>query len=129
MPNSNYINNSSKYKGREKNMINFKQEIAKLIEKVVNVEEKTLQTYIEIPKDVKNGDYAFPCFRLAKQRKQAPQQIAIEIKEKLIIDKKIIEKVDVLGGYLNFYINKQLRTKEVLTQIAQKEEYGKSEIK
>lgn len=128
MPNSNYINNSSKYKGREKNMINFKQEIAKLIEKVVNVEEKTLQTYIEIPKDVKNGDYAFPCFRLAKQRKQAPQQIAIEIKEKLIIDKKIIEKVDVLGGYLNFYINKQLRTKEVLTQIAQKEEYGKSEI-
>ena len=61
-------------------MINFKQEIAKTIEKTINIETKELEDYIEIPKDIKNGDYAFPCFRLAKELKKAPQQIANEIK-------------------------------------------------
>lgn len=109
-------------------MINFKQEIAKQIEIATNIEKEKIQNDIEIPKDSKNGDYAFPCFRLAKERKQAPQQIASEIKEKVKIDHEIIKKVEVIGGYLNFYINKELRTKEVLTQIEQNEEYGKSKI-
>ena len=109
-------------------MIDFKQEIARMIEKVVNIDKKELQTYLEVPKDEKNGDYAFPCFRLAKQLKKAPQQIANEIKEKIIIEEKIIKKVEVLGGYLNFYINRELLTKEVLTQITKQEEYGKSNI-
>ncbi len=109
-------------------MIDFKQEIARMIEKVVNIDKKELQTYLEVPKDEKNGDYAFPCFRLAKELKKAPQQIANEIKEKIIIEEKIIKKVEVLGGYLNFYINRELLTKEVLTQITKQEEYGKSNI-
>ena len=110
------------------NMINFKQEIAKQIAKASNLDEKELETYLEIPKDVKNGDYAFPCFRLAKDLKKAPPQIANEIKEKLVVDKTIIEKVEVLGGYLNFYTNRQALTKEVLVQMANSEEYGKSEL-
>ena len=85
-------------------MINFKQEVARIIEKTVNIQMEELQTYIEIPKDVKNGDYAFPCFRLAKEKKQAPQQIANEIKGRIIFDPEIIERVEVFGGYLNFYI-------------------------
>lgn len=109
-------------------MINFKQEIAGKIAKVINLEEKELESYIEIPKDAKNGDYAFPCFRLAKELKKAPQQIASEIKEKIEIDPTVIETVEVLGGYLNFFVNKQLLTKEVLAEMANTEEYGKSKI-
>ena len=109
-------------------MTNFKQEIANEIAKVINLDEKELEGYIEIPKDAKNGDYAFPCFRLAKELRKAPQQIASEIKEKIEIDETIVEKVEVLGGYLNFYINKQLLAKEVLTEMAKEEEYGKSKI-
>lgn len=109
-------------------MTNFKQEIAKQIAKAINVNEKELETYIEIPKDGKNGDYAFPCFRLAKELKKAPQQIANEIKEKIVIDQTLIEKVEVLGGYLNFFVNKQLLTKEVLAEMANNEKYGKSSI-
>ena len=66
-------------------MINFKQIIAGEISKVTNINEKELETYIEIPKEVNNGDYAFPCFRLAKELKKAPQIIATEIKEKIKI--------------------------------------------
>lgn len=102
-------------------MTNFKEQIATQIEKVIKVNKEELESYLETPKDSKNGDYAFPCFRLAKSLKKAPQQIANEIHEKLEMDNKIIEKVEVLGGYLNFYLNKNLLTKEVLNQIDQKQ--------
>ena len=112
-------------------MLDFKQEIAKYIEKVVNIEKSELEKYIEKPKDVINGDYAFPCFRLAKQLKKAPQIIAEDIKEKIESDiekSKEIEKVEIVGGYLNFYINKNLITEEVLKEISKSDEYGKSDI-
>ena len=109
-------------------MIDFKQTIAKAIAEVVNIDEKELESYIEIPKDTNNGDYAFPCFRLAKELKKAPPMIANDIKEKIQIDETIIEKVEVVGGYLNFYIQQKQMVEEVLKQIDVQEEYGKSEI-
>ena len=112
-------------------MKNFKQIIAKQIQKATNIEEKELETYIEIPKDTNNGDYAFPCFRLAKELKKAPQIIANEIKEKIendIEQSKEIEKVEIAGGYLNFYIDKKSLTEEVLNEIDSHNEYGKSNL-
>ena len=109
-------------------MIQFKKEIAKEISKATEIEQNEIEGYIEIPKDQNNGDYAFPCFRLAKTLKKAPQAIAEEIKEKIVIDNNVVEKIEVLGGYINFYINKKVLAKEVLEEIADKEEYGKAEI-
>lgn len=112
-------------------MINFKKIIANKISKVTQIDEKELETYIETPKDKANGDYSFPCFRLAKELKKAPPIIANEIKEKLeteIEEENNIEKIDVVGGYLNFFINKEILAKEVLQEIENSQEYGKSEI-
>ena len=109
-------------------MINFKKEIAKSISKVININENELVSYIETPKEIVNGDYAFPCFRLAKELKKAPPAIANEIKEKLEVNKDLIEKIDIAGGYLNFYINKTILLKEVLSQFEKSKEYGKSKI-
>lgn len=109
-------------------MIQFNKEIAKEISKATEIEQNEIEGYIEIPKDQNNGDYAFPCFRLAKTLKKSPQAIAEEIKEKIEIDNNVVEKIEVLGGYINFYINKKLLAKEVLEEISNKEEYGKSEI-
>ena len=112
-------------------MKNFKKVIAKQISKATQINEKELETYIETPKDTKNGDYSFPCFRLAKELKKAPPVIANEIKEKLeqeIEENKEIEKIEVVGGYLNFFINKSVLAKEVLEEVSKAEEYGKSEI-
>ena len=50
-------------------MTNFKLEIAKKISQIVNLEEKEIENYIEIPKEINNGDYAFPCFKLARSLK------------------------------------------------------------
>ena len=109
-------------------MIDFKKTIAKSIAEAIKIDEKELETYIEIPKDTNNGDYAFPCFRLAKELKKAPPMIANDIKNNIKIDEKLIEKVEVAGGYLNFYIQQSVMVKDVLEEIANQEEYGKSEI-
>ena len=110
-------------------MFDFKQEISNKISKIVNINEEELKTYIEIPKDTKNGDYAFPCFRLAKSLKKSPQIIANEIKEKIEVDEALIEKIDVAGGYLNFYINKTKLVEETLNELdAKKEKYGASNV-
>ena len=110
-------------------MIDFKEKIAKILADATNLNEKELESYIEMPKDSKNGDYAFPCFRLAKELRKAPPVIANEIKEKIETTPEEIEKVEVVGGYLNFYINKDIITKEVLNQIENnRDNYGKSKI-
>lgn len=114
-------------------MLNFKEIIAEKIADVTKINEDEIKSYIEIPKDSKNGDYAFPCFRLAKELKKAPPMIANEIKEKLdeILSEnqdEIIEKIEIAGGYLNFFINKNILVSEVLKEISSNEEYGKSEL-
>ena len=109
-------------------MLNFKKEIAKQIANVTNVNEKEIEKYIEIPKENTNGDYAFPCFKLAKELKKAPPVIANDIKEKIEIDEKIISKIEIVGVYINFYINKETLSKEVLKEFENNKEYGKSEI-
>lgn len=78
-------------------MIDFKEEIAKALSKAIDLEYTELEAYIEIPKEKTQGDYAFPCFRLAKSLKKAPQAIAEEIKQKLEIDSNLIEKAEVAG--------------------------------
>lgn len=110
-------------------MLDIKKEISEQIAKTIeNIEAKEIYAYIEIPKDTKNGDYSFPCFRLAKILRKAPQEIANGIKEKLeqngATNSELIEKVDIVGGYLNFYVSSKIFTKEVLEQISNNAKFG-----
>lgn len=110
-------------------MINFKEEIAKAIAECVSIEVNEIENYIEVPPDSKMGDYAFPCFRLAKELRKAPPAIAQELKEKIKLDEGILEKIDVVGGYLNFFINKSSFAKAVMEEVGAKgENYGKIDI-
>ena len=107
--------------------MNFKEKISEELEQIINISKKELETYIETPKDTKNGDYSFPCFRLAKELKKAPQIIANEIKEKINLENTGIEKVEVAGGFLNFFVDKQVLIKEVLEGF-EKQEYKNLKI-
>lgn len=109
-------------------MLDYKQELSKRISSITNVEVAELETYIEIPPNSEMGDFSLPCFKLAKELKKAPPIIANEIKDSMT-EEEWIEKVDAVGGYLNIFINKDLLTKSVLSEIiSKKEEYGKSTI-
>ena len=109
-------------------MINFKNIVANAISKVVNINETEIEMSIEKPKGSENGDYAFPCFRLAKELRKAPQMIANDVKENIKVDENQIIKIEVVGGYLNFFINKEILVKEVLNEMSENKEYGKSTI-
>ena len=113
---------------KERKMINFKNIIANAISKVVNINETEIEMSIEKPKGSENGDYAFPCFRLAKELHKAPQMIANDVKENIKVDENQITKIEVVGGYLNFFINKEILVKEVLNEMSENKEYGKSTI-
>lgn len=110
-------------------MTNFKNIIANEIAKIANIEVKEIEEYIEVPSNKEMGDYSFPCFKLAKALKKAPQMIANELKEELKFDKNYILKVEVVNGYLNFFVNPVELTRTVLNEInKKKEQYGSSNI-
>lgn len=110
-------------------MIDFKENIAQKISEVTNIDKEELKTYIEIPPNSDLGDYAFPCFKLAKTLRKAPPVIASEIKEAIKFDDGSIEKIEIVGGYLNIYIDKASLAETVLKEVAEKQEkYGSSNI-
>ncbi|MDD3393522.1 MAG: arginine--tRNA ligase [Anaerotignum sp.] len=108
--------------------MDFKLEVAKLLAKAANLSLEEAMSTVEIPANKAMGDFAFPCFRLAKVFRKAPPMIAQEIVEKL--DKPdFIENTQVVGAYVNFFIQKGLYAQEILAKVlAEKENYGKSNI-
>lgn len=111
-------------------MLNFKSIIANEISKCTpEIQVKEIEGYLEIPPSSEMGDYAFPCFKLAKSLKKAPPVIASELKEKMEIDSNFISKVEISGGYLNFFVNPKALVETVLSEISeQNENYGASNI-
>ena len=89
--------------------------------KLEEIEEK-----VETPKDKKNGDFAYPCFNLAKVLKKAPVMIGNELESKISTDEKIA-KIENVNGFLNFYLNSDNIVEKTLTTIVEQgEDYGKS---
>jgi arginyl-tRNA synthetase len=91
----------------------FKEEIIKLLSKEVKLNEKEIESLIEIPPDAKLGDYAFPCFILSKSLKKNPAEIAKSIAAKL---KKTshIEEIKNIGPYVNFFIDKKKLAEKII---------------
>lgn len=86
-----------------------------------------VEQLLENPKSAEHGDVAFPAFSLAKVYRKAPQQIAADLAEK--IDSANFEKIEVVGPYLNFFMNKEFISKKVLQIVVkEKEHYGDSNI-
>ncbi len=113
-------------------MINFKEEIAKIISNYMKIDIEKILENLEIPKDSNMGDYAFPCFVLAKEMKKSPVMIAEELKnsitEEIGQDNKYIESVSSVNGFLNFSINKESIIKETIKDFDNATQYGKSDV-
>lgn len=110
-------------------MIDFKEKISEQISKITNLPQNEVYTYIEVPSDKKMGDFAFPCFKLAKELRKSPQMIAEEIKEKIEFEENLIKEINIVNGYLNFTINNQAMVETVFKEIDEKQEdFGESNI-
>jgi len=90
----------------------------------LNVEDISLM--LEIPPNSELGDYAFPCFKLAKTYRKAPKVIADEIAGKLK-DDELIERIEVVGAYINIFVNKVNFISNVYNEFCKKDKnYGES---
>lgn len=113
-------------------MKDFKQIIAEEIEKATNINKEKILENIGVPKDTSNGDYAFPCFILAKELKKSPVAIAEEIKQKIeqgLENNKEISEVNAVNGFLNFKLNKNYIAKEVVEEFEkEKQHFGAGKL-
>ncbi len=101
-------------------------DIAKAIAAITDIDEAELSSYIEIPPDRSMGDYAFPCFRLAKAMRKAPPAIAEELRAGITLPSSIT-KAEVKGGYLNFFEDRAGAASATIKRVlAEGENYGHS---
>lgn len=102
--------------------MDYKEHITRLLKKQLKID-----IALETPPDKNFGDYAMPCFQLAKKFKKSPVEIAKDLQKKLKPD-KIINKIEAKGPYLNFFINESNLTEDTLKKIIkEKEKYGSSD--
>lgn len=107
--------------------MDYKEIIAKLIKEHVDLEIEDIKKLIEIPPKSDMGDFAFPCFQLARVMRKAPNMIAEELASKL--NKEGFERIENLGPYVNFFVDKEAFTKNAIeTVLTEGEDYGKSNI-
>ncbi|MBC2580145.1 arginine--tRNA ligase [Clostridium sp. DJ247] len=107
--------------------MDYKKVVAERIKENVDLELDFIEKLIELPPKPDMGDYAFPCFQLSKALRKAPNIIAEELKNK--INKDGFDKVENLGPYLNFFVDKTVFTKETIEKILKEgNNYGASDI-
>ncbi len=109
-------------------MIDYKMKIAELIAGAADMDAAEVCSMIEVPSDEKMGDFAFPCFKLAKVFRKAPPLIAQEIAEK-IADNEMFEKVEPVNAYLNMFVSREEMTRDVVAEaLGRKEMFAHSDI-
>ena len=108
--------------------MNHNRLIAKEIAAIVPaLEQETILNLLEKPKKSSMGDLAFPTFSLAKTMRKAPQIIASELVGQ--INNSYFEKVEAVGPYINFFLNKSEISAQVLKEVIKKrEDYAQAAI-
>lgn len=98
-----------------------------LAENIQELEKEEIASALEIPKKSDMGDFAFPCFKLAKVYRKAPNMIAEDLTKK-ILEKNydIFSKVENVGGYINFFFAKEEFAKQLVKTIGV-EDFGASD--
>ena len=110
-------------------MADFKQVIAESIKtKVEDLTVEEIKGLLEVPPNKEMGDYAFPCFKLAKIFRKAPNMIAEDLSTSIELGEGVTKCIN-LGGYVNFFVAKDALAKKVITQVFdERENYGKSDL-
>lgn len=105
----------------------MKNQIVNLLSQSIEVlTSEEISQLIEIPPKPEMGDFAFPCFRLAKSYHKAPPMIAQDLKES-IGDQAFLSEIKVIGGYLNFYVDKAQYAQQIIDEYNNTTDYGCSD--
>lgn len=111
--------------------MDYKDQIATNLSVCTGLDKAQVEGLIEIPPKLELGDYAFPCFVLAKTLRKAPPMIANELKDSPELVKGFdgAVTVDTAGPYINFRIDRGVLAKSVVSEILEAgDQYGNRNI-
>lgn len=110
----------------------FSHEIAGLLAPLLSeMDREATLAALETPANLNMGDFAFPCFPLARSRRIAPPVIAKNLAAELtqtVSQSVLVESVEAIGGYLNFKVDRPQFTSCILREVLRRgAEYGSSD--
>ncbi len=109
--------------------MDYRSVIASKLSEVTGLEVEAINKLIEIPPQVEMGDYAFPCFALAKTMRKAPQMISQDLVNNETLKLPFLSEVKNAGPYLNFYIDRGVYASDTISEInTKKESYGCADL-
>lgn len=104
----------------------FEKEIADIVGEKTGLAAEDVAKLLEVPRDAALGDYAFPCFQLAKARRSAPPAIAADL-AKVLAPRGLVIEVKAAGPYLNFRVDRTRLASLVIERVlSEGERYGDS---
>ena len=112
----------------------MKKEVVEILKKSlkeikIKLSEEEIEKFVEVPSVSENGDFAFPCFYIAKQLKMNPHQVALELRSKIGNSPQGFEDIQTAGAYVNFFVDKKSLANIVLKEIlTQKQNFGRGNI-
>ncbi|MBQ4271701.1 MAG: arginine--tRNA ligase [Clostridiales bacterium] len=109
--------------------MDYKTYISGKLSQITDIPAEEIYKLIEVPPKQDMGDFAFPCFTLAKTMRKAPPMIAKDILENEIISGDQVFKAVCVGPYVNFYLNREGLAYDVVSRINEAgEAYGCSDM-
>ena len=103
--------------------MDLKANAVKELHKITGLSSQQVDNLLEVPPEQRLGDLAFPCFILSKNFGKSPTEVAILLRDKLVVPKGF-QKVEHLGAYLNFFYDNSIISEQVLKS-ALKKDFGK----
>ena len=97
----------------------YKDYIIKLVKEII----KDKEIVVETPPKPNMGDYSVPCFNFRDETNKNPLEISKMIKENIKDEENIFSKIDVMGPYVNFYLNYD-KASNVINEILNNKNYG-----
>ncbi len=108
--------------------MDYKKELSELIAPAAGISPEEAYSLLEAPADAALGDYAFPCFKLAKLLKRSPAVIAQELSEKLKLP-FFVSETKVVGAYINFFLDRKSFIEDTLLEVQKKDdEFGSADL-
>ena len=107
-------------------MIKFKDIVVDTIFNLdINLSKDEIKELIETPPNPEKGDYSFPCFKLSKELRKAPNIIAQELVNRINIENSFFYEISNVGPYINFFIKPIEYSSNVISEmILRKYDYG-----
>lgn len=105
-------------------MQTFRYEIIQLLTPLVPLDRQQIADDLETPPAPEMGDFAFPCFKLAKEMRSAPAKIAADLAGTLP-ESRLFDRIEARGPYINFFCNRKMLASLTLEAVfAERDTYG-----